>query len=370
MQMKLIALAAAFMAAASAATGDFQGDSRRGAAFFRDQGCAYCHPVRGQGGQGGRLAPDLGGRGARSYTPATMAAQFWNHAPEMWSAMEAQRISRPQVSRRQAGDLFAYFYSVRFFDAPGDAARGKRVFESKGCVTCHGIKSAVAPAAKPVVGWKSLEDPLALVQEMWNHSGQMRASFKERKLSWPHFTSQDVTDLFVYLQNLPETRSMIAEFAIPDPSAGEALFRERGSLVCHQGRLDLQHRALERNTLMDVAAAMWNHAPSMIQPPPRLEPREMRSIVSYIWNSRFFAATGSAARGRNVFSQKGCAGCHNEASGEAGKLKGTYDPLDVVSALWKHGPTMLERMKAKNVAWPRFRGEEMSDLVSYLSSDH
>ena len=150
--------------------------------FFKDQGCAYCHPVRGQGG---RAAPDLGVRGARNYTPATMAGLFWNHAPEMWSAMEAQRISRPLISREQAGDLLAYFYSVRFFDAPGDAARGKRVFESRRCVACHGISSPVNVAVKPVAAWRSLEDPLALVQRMWNHSGQMRAAFKERKIPWP-----------------------------------------------------------------------------------------------------------------------------------------------------------------------------------------
>jgi mono/diheme cytochrome c family protein len=103
----------------------------------------------------------------------------------------------------------------------------------------------------------------------------------------------------------------------------------------------------------------------MVQPPPRLEAEEMRSIVSYIWNLRFFAASGNAARGRGVFAAKGCAGCHG--SGEAPKLAAKYDALDLVQALWKHGPAMLERLKAKNAPWPRFRGEEMSDLVTFLS---
>jgi hypothetical protein len=39
----------------------------------------------------------------------------------------------------------------------------------------------------------------------------------------------------------------------------------------------------------------------------------------------------------------------------------------MVSALWRHGPRMLEQMKQKGVAWPRFQTKEMSDLIAYLN---
>ena len=32
------------------------------------------------------------------------------------------------LNEQAAADLFAYFYSARFFEMPGDAARGKRAF--------------------------------------------------------------------------------------------------------------------------------------------------------------------------------------------------------------------------------------------------
>jgi hypothetical protein len=36
--------------------------------------------------------------------------------------------------------------------------------------------------------------------------------------------------------------------------------------------------------------------------------------------------------------------------------------------LWEHGPRMLERMREKNIAWPRFNTQEMRDLIAYLQT--
>jgi hypothetical protein len=40
--------------------------------------------------------------------------------------------------------------------------------------------------------------------------------------------------------------------------------------------------------------------------------------------------------------------------------------FDMVAALWKHGPAMLERMRRRKIGWPRFGGSEMADLAAYL----
>jgi len=39
-----------------------------------------------------------------------------------------------------------------------------------------------------------------------------------------------------------------------------------------------------------------------------------------------------------------------------------------VAVLWHHGPRMQETMRAKNIAWPRFDGTEMADLIAFLNS--
>src|SRR5271165_5004845 len=138
-------------------------DSARGAALFETLSCIQCHSVNGKGGS---TAPDLGRRIDRNFTPASLAATMWNHAPTMWGAMRARGIRAGDLNEPAAADLFAYFYSVRFFEKPGDAGRGKRLFTAKHCSECHGLTEAKIPEAKPVAEWASVGQPIALVSAM------------------------------------------------------------------------------------------------------------------------------------------------------------------------------------------------------------
>src|SRR6516165_4787744 len=106
------------------------GDERRGEQLFQSEQCIQCHSVNGRGGT---LAPDLARRIDRNYTPTVMASLMWNHAPQMWAAMKKQGIRKPQMTPESASDLFAYFVSARYFERPGDAARGKQLFADKHC---------------------------------------------------------------------------------------------------------------------------------------------------------------------------------------------------------------------------------------------
>lgn len=242
------------------------GDSQRGEQLFRGQGCVQCHSINGQGGN---TAPDLGRRIGRNFTPSLLAALMWNHAPAMWSAMEKRGIARPQLDEQAAADLFAYFYSTRFFERPGDAARGKRAFEENHCAECHGITSSLAAGATPVSKWESLGHPVILAQQMWNHASRMREAFASKKLEWQELTAQELTDILVYLANLPETRGLESRFRFGSMQGGEALFASKGCEKCHTGKLSLEGRFRNR-TLTDIAVEMWNHAPLMVQPPPKL----------------------------------------------------------------------------------------------------
>ena len=122
------------------------GDSRQGREVFTSQKCGVCHSINGEGG---KSAPDLGKRVAREFTPSLMAGLMWNHAPAMWSAIAAQKIGRPNLNPEQAADLFAFFVSVRFFERPGDAARGSALLKSKGCAGCHTMNAPGPSGAKP-----------------------------------------------------------------------------------------------------------------------------------------------------------------------------------------------------------------------------
>jgi mono/diheme cytochrome c family protein len=363
-------------------------DSTRGARLFETLTCVQCHSVNGKGAT---LAPDLGRQVDRSFTPATLAATMWNHAPTMWSAMKTRDIRTGDLDDQGAADLFAYFYSAHYFDKPGDAGRGKQVFASKHCADCHGLTQPKIAAAKPVAQWDATKDPIALVSAMWNHASTMNSEFAKRGFAWPQLGSQELTDLLVYLRNLPlqgsapsaRSESVIIHI---DSAGGQAIFESKGCATCHAGKLDLPP-LLKNATLIDIAAAMWNHQPQMErmmgakaasktaanapQLIAHLELEEMRQLIGYVWAREFFEDSGNASRGARVFEAKRCAACHLTGADGAPKLPSadrSFTGATMVSALWRHGPTMLASMQSNHVAWPRFDGMQMADVIAYLNA--
>jgi mono/diheme cytochrome c family protein len=94
----------------------------------------------------------------------------------------------------------------------------------------------------------------------------------------------------------------------------------------------------------------------------------MRDLLGYLWAQQFFQDRGIPAAGRRVFVSKRCVSCH-DAAGKAPKLGGGgFNGSSMVSALWRHGPSMLSEMRKEGVQWPRFEGSQMADLIAYLNT--
>lgn len=363
--MKWIAITLATLASAASGA-NLTMDSARGEQLFTTLSCIQCHSIRGKGG---KIGPDLGDRLDRDFTPARLASTMWNHAPAMWSALRDRGVHAGDLNEQAAADLFAYFYAARFFEKPGDGGRGKELFTTAHCSDCHGLTQAKMPAAKPVTQWESRGHPVELVTAMWNHAATMKQEFAKRRIEWPELTSQDLADISVYVRNLPGAPSVSDALALTSGENGKTLFDSKGCAACHTGKRELGTR-LHGQTLMDIAVDMWNHAPKMAESAPGLDVNEMRDITSYLWAQQFFVDTGSASAGKRVFKSKHCSDCHGDASSGAPKLA-NGEPLSaytMVSALWRHGPQMLEQMRTKNIPWPHFDGSQMADLIAYLNA--
>ncbi|HYI92817.1 MAG TPA: cytochrome c [Bryobacteraceae bacterium] len=342
-------------------------DSQRGQEIFQKQGCVRCHSVQGKGV--GTTASDLGRIVDRNFTPALLASTMWNHGPTMWSAMRQKGVDVPELSEQDAADLFAFFYSARYFDRPGDAARGKRAFAARRCADCHGISDAKIAAAPPVSRWQSLQNPVALAESMWNHSGPMREEMARQNIPWQRLSAQELADILVYLRNLKEMRGRPARFQTVRNESGEALFESKGCVSCHKGELDLKDR-LRGRTLTDIAVAMWNHSPQMAGQAKTFEPGEMSQLLSYIWAEQYFEDRGNPQAGRKVFTGKSCTTCHSSSGGApdlSGKM-GQFSSVSMVASLWRHGPSMFEKTKQMGIPWPRLTEKQMSDLIAYLNS--
>ncbi len=94
----------------------------------------------------------------------------------------------------------------------------------------------------------------------------------------------------------------------------------------------------------------------------------MRRLVGYIWALQFANAGGNPGRGQKVFAEKGCGNCHGKGVAPSlDSMAGRANPYTAVSALWNHGPKMLQEMQSKNVQWPRFKDTQMADLLAFLN---
>lgn len=339
-----------------------EADAKRGADIFLENRCTTCHSIAGVGG---KLGPDLGQRLDREYTPAGIVSRLWNHAPKMWAAMREARIDLPKLSEANSADLFAFFYATRYFEQRGDAGRGKRVFAEKNCIVCH----VAGGSAKPAREWKSLADPVELVGAMWNHAPEMSKANTGKDYKWPLMTASQLTDLLVYLQNLPETRNLAFHFSLPNGEKGKQLLESRGCTNCHKGAMALESR-LGNRTLTEVAASMWNHAPKMREQAKELNAVEVREILAYAWAQQFFQPKGNAPKGGKLFAAQ-CGSCHNDKTSGAPDLmakKGSFTAVTMLSALWRHGPQMLEKMENKHQVWPALSPGDMGNLISFLSA--
>jgi mono/diheme cytochrome c family protein len=346
-------------------------DSVRGKQVFEAQGCGQCHALNGVGPT---IGPDLGLITDRGFTPAALAATMWNHAPAMWVETKLRSVPPPAMDEQQAADIYAFFYSLRFFEEPGDAARGKTLFTSRQCATCHGITDTKAAGVKPVSEWTAASDPLDMVETMWNHSTAMRDEMARRNIRLPQLKGQELADLLVYTRRATGRGRPAAEFRVASGEEGKALFESKRCASCHGELAHFLSTEMRDETLTDIAADMWNHGLDMRLRDSKFAPGEMRQIVGYIWYSRTIEGAGAAGRGAQVFAAKKCTVCHDDPASGAPSLAGLrandkyFSGATMISALTRHGPKMLDRMKEKNVAWPRFSAEDMSGLIAYLNT--
>jgi mono/diheme cytochrome c family protein len=346
-------------AALAAASPSLNGDATRGAALFQSKNCVTCHSVAGQGA---KTAPDLGRRGGSGFTPVSLAAMLWNHAPHMWRAL-AQSSAKVDLTPQDSADMFAYFYAARYMDPPGDAGRGKKLFRAKGCADCHALDGA--SGNKRGMKWEALADPIELGRQMWNHAPAMRAEIEKKGGKLPTLTAAEMNDMLVYLSALPQAKDIKPVFQPASAETGEMLFNAKGCADCHKGARTLAKRVAFR-TVSDFSASMWNHAALMKQS-GELRPEEMKRLVGYVWSLQFSAESGDTERGAKVFAAKACGSCHT--SGPGPKIAGAVpDAYTLIGSLTQHAPGMIQKMDASKKAWPSIKDGEMEDLLAYLKN--
>src|SRR5512143_2912919 len=206
------------------------GDPKAGMRSFFDKGCARCHSALGEGGHS---APDLARAPAGHLSSAELLAAMWNHAPEMWEKMRIEGVAPPKFAEADMANLFAFLYSVRSLDEPGDADRGRRLLAEKQCLQCHGVGAEGKRQAPDLLKWAAYRNPVSWIQAMWNHAPAMQSVMAARAVKWPVFSGNDMSDLIAYVRRLAPPGSRSTYLRTADPAAGGKLFRDKGCATCH-----------------------------------------------------------------------------------------------------------------------------------------
>jgi mono/diheme cytochrome c family protein len=355
-----------------------------GKQVFAAKGCVQCHAVR-DGAGAARVGPDLARRGSWSDV-MQFAGSLWNHKPAMSAKLREQGIERPAVSPDDMSKLVSYLFAVKFFDEPGNAARGRELFEQRSCAHCHQLGGRGGTVGPRLDELKDYMSPSFMAQSLWNHGPDMAVKMAEQKLVRPRLEPEDVSDIVAYIRgDTPGAAVLDLAYAqAGSPQAGKNIFAQKGCSHCHAiggvgGTAGPDLGVLQPQAHVgEMAAALWNHGPLMWakmkevgRPVPKLSDAEMADLLAYLHFVQYMGHGGNATRGREIFRTKSCSACH--AAGGEGR-KGAADlaassairsSFHWAAAIWNH-PLETEEKAGEPQRASTFDDDEMRDLVEFL----
>jgi cytochrome c2 len=174
------------------------GEAEKGRRLFVHKRCVECHNIDGLEGQvGGSL-----GKRRLKKTLTQFAAAIWNKVPAMVSAIRERDIPVFQLRAEEMSNIVAYLYSVQYFAGGGDAEKGRALLMQKGCLECHSLEGQGGNVARDFAKVKGLDSPARVIAALWKYSFTMEPLVETRKIAWPQFTSEEMSDLVTFLQTL------------------------------------------------------------------------------------------------------------------------------------------------------------------------
>ena len=173
-----------------------------------------------------------------------------------------------------------------------------------------------------------------------------------------------------------------------NPEAGRRVYAEKGCGRCHAINgvgpsigPDLGRYPKEHETITQMAGILWNHAPTMetvakeqgIQWVP-FKDSEMRDLIAYLTFLHILDQPGDPQRGRTLFYEKHCSMCH-ALGGQGGGIgpdlsRGQQygSPILWAQVMWQHAAQMESKMTEMGLPWPKFKDNEMVDLIAFIQS--
>lgn len=263
------------------------------------------------------------------------------------------------------------------------------IFVQRKCSLCHSLDengSGGGPSLSRMVLSSNMMDFGA---DMWNHGPDMMKKAAEMKIEFPHLETRDVEGLISFMTAYRYYKKGSGYKG--DAAKGEILWRGMKCSGCHtlegaSGRLGSDLRSYKEVSPIELAQAMWNHGPDMTSAMnehgvkvPRFSGTDMVDLLAYVRSQtgmkegEVYAQLGDPIRGAQVFADKQCVTCHPVSRGDSGlgpQLERSQEFMQgtsgVAALMWNHSIGMWGEMKKNGQTAPKFKGQEMADLLAYL----
>ena len=193
--------------------------------------------------------------------------------------------------------------------------------------------------------------------------------------------------VFIQLRHPPSVARR-APYIVGEPQKGAALFYgDKQCGICHSvngsgGRIapDLSGTHPGTPAMGWLAAVLWNHGPGMWRqirqkndPYPQLNSQEMADIFAFLYQASGIDRAGDASAGQRVFDGKGCVRCHSvggtggQSAPELSKIAAGSNSNAWTLTMFNHAGSMVAPITSTLGQWPQFTGNEMNDLIAYVS---
>ncbi|OGB96180.1 MAG: hypothetical protein A2Z31_04485 [candidate division NC10 bacterium RBG_16_65_8] len=173
--------------------------------------------------------------------------------------------------------------------------------------------------------------------------------------------------------------------AAADAESGAAVFAAKQCVRCHvprseQGPGPVLEEIRRPQGAMELAGRLWNHVPAMAGMLaqrgfqwPSISASEMADLMAYLQGDALRDARPDLYKGQVTLLRKNCLKCHSlrreggRVEPDLAERRGDYESASAwAAAMWTHTPRMAAMASSVGVAYPRFTGDEMGNLVGFL----
>lgn len=269
---------------------------------------------------------------------------------------------------------------------PSSPYAGQKYFKARGCIQCHAVYGQGGDEAPDLGEKKFYGTYFQLAALFWNHFPKMYKKMESSGYEYQKMSTDEMKALVGYLAFI---RYMGEKGNV---WTGRKLLHSMGCFSCHKfggegGDIGPDISALkEQITPIFLAQTLWNHGPSMMGVfekhnirRPKFSGNEILhlsyGIMSFMNPTRVPAQAsfmGDPMKGAKLAAEKGCMLCH-AFKGKGGDIGPDFEDIDlnlsvteIAGHMWNHGPKMWEAMKENNIRIPKFKGNEMADILAYV----